>query len=148
MMTYLILACLCLIIYASYFVARRILKTQEAIEKIQSKQRQQQNTVQNFGIDPNEVSLFDEAAQCLMQKTEQVTSFNQAALLQTEVLNKLPAKTSSQIRQLDLNEWSVYWSFEQQSLEYYVSQYGVFIAHVDRDGNEHRKDLVKTSSVF
>ena len=58
--------------------------------------------------------------------------------IQQEVLNKMPAKAHTQIRYLDLGEWSIYWSFYEQSLEYYVGKYGIFISHVDRFGQEHK----------
>jgi AcrR family transcriptional regulator len=46
---------------------------------------------------------------------------------------------SEQIRKMDLNEWSIFWSFYDQSLEYYVSRYGMFYTHIDRSGREHKK---------
>lgn len=61
--------------------------------------------------------------------------------IQEDVLRKMPAKTQTQIRQLDLSEWSIYWTFYDQSLEYYVGRYGVFYTHVDRFGQEHKFEI-------
>lgn len=49
--------------------------------------------------------------------------------------------SGTQIRQMDLGEWSIFWNFYDQSLEYYVGRYGVFYAHVDRFGEEHRHEI-------
>ena len=62
--------------------------------------------------------------------------------MQSTLLVKMPAKTQTQIRKMDLNEWSIFWSFYDQSLEYYVSRYGMFYTHIDRSGREHKKAIV------
>ena len=62
-----------------------------------------------------------------------------ATLMQSTLLVKMPAKTQTQIRKMDLNEWSIFWNFYDQSLEYYVSRYGMFYTHIDRSGREHKK---------
>ena len=57
------------------------------------------------------------------------------------MLRKMPAKTQTRIADTDLGEWAIYWTFYEQSLEYYVSQYGIFITHVDREGRETQQRL-------
>ena len=63
------------------------------------------------------------------------------AQVQAEVFRKMPVSSKTQIRKMDLGEWSIYWTFYDQSLEYYVGKYGVFYAHVDRFGEEHKHDI-------
>ena len=70
------------------------------------------------------------------------TSISQVgrATLQASLLRKMPANSTSQIRKMDLGEWSIYWALGGQSLEYYAGKYGVFYAHVDRFGAERRQE--------
>ncbi|MDM1329810.1 MULTISPECIES: hypothetical protein [Acinetobacter] len=85
-----------------------------------------------------EQQLFDDVAALFLSLKVSTSDPDDATTIQQELLNKMPAKAQTQIRQLDLGEWSIYWSFYQQSLEYYVGKYGVFITHVDRFGQEHK----------
>ena len=85
-----------------------------------------------------EQQLFDDIAEIFLSLKVSSRDPEDATAIQQELLNKMPAKAQTQIRQLDLGEWSIYWSFYQQSLEYYVGKYGVFITHVDRFGQEHK----------
>ena len=57
------------------------------------------------------------------------------------MLRKMPGSAKSQIRKMDLGEWSIYWALGGQSLEYYAGKYGVFYAHVDRFGAERRQEI-------
>ena len=85
-----------------------------------------------------EQQLFDDIAEIFLSLKVSSRDPEDAETIQQEVLNKMPAKAHTQIRQLDLGEWSIYWSFYEQSLEYFVGKYGVFITHVDRFGQEHK----------
>ena len=89
-------------------------------------------------IEYYEQVLFDDAAQLFFEQNIHIRDLQRAEEIQHNLLKKLPAKTLTQIRQLDLNEWSIYWYFYDQSLEYYVGKYGVFCSHVDRHGEEHK----------
>ena len=85
-----------------------------------------------------DIRMFDEVAKLLFEKRVNHRDIKFAQQIQYEFLNKMPSRTLCQINQFDLGEWSIYWSFYQQSLEYYVGKYGVFITHVDRFGQEHK----------
>ena len=74
-------------------------------------------------------------------KAIKVKDINQAGRIQQEFLNKMPMNTQSQSGSFDFGEWSIFWSYHDQSLEYYVGRYGVFYAHVDRDGVEHKAEF-------
>jgi hypothetical protein len=84
-----------------------------------------------------EQQLFDDVAGLFLESKTHEMEKAQAIFIQADVLKKMPVQTKSVIRNVDLGEWSIYWGFYQQSLEYYVGKYGVFVTHVDRDGNEH-----------
>lgn len=88
-----------------------------------------------------EQQLFDDVCQIFFEQSCSEQHLNAAVAVQADVLRKMPAKAQTQIRKLDLDEWSIYWSFYQQSLEYYVGRYGIFYTHVDRFGQEHKFDL-------
>lgn len=85
--------------------------------------------------------LFDEVAQLFFDKATQVKDIQQAEKIQQEFLNKMPMNTQSQTGSFDFGEWSIFWSYHDQSLEYYVGRYGVFYAHVDREGVEHKAEF-------
>ena len=89
--------------------------------------------------------LFDDAVQLFFEQNIHIRDIDAAEDIQRNLLKKLPAKALTQIRKLDLNEWSIYWNFYDQSLEYYVGKYGVFCSHVDRYGEEHKSEF-KTRS--
>ncbi|BAP35889.1 hypothetical protein AS4_09490 [Acinetobacter guillouiae] len=85
--------------------------------------------------------LFDAAAQLFFEQALQTKDFSQAGHIQHEVLSKMPMNTQSQIGSFDFGEWSIFWSYHEQSLEYYVGRYGVFYAHVDHHGIEHKAEF-------
>ena len=85
--------------------------------------------------------LFDDAVQLFFEENIHTRDLDAAEDIQRNLLKKLPAKALTQIRKLDLNEWSIYWNFYDQSLEYYVGKYGVFCSHVDRYGEEHKSEF-------
>lgn len=89
--------------------------------------------------------LFDDAVQLFFEQNVHTRDIEAAEDIQRNLLKKLPAKALTHIRKLDLNEWSIYWNFYDQSLEYYVGKYGVFCSHVDRYGQEHKSEF-KTRS--
>lgn len=111
------------------------------------KQKQvQQKTIQ---VEPNQERiaelaadqlLFDQVAGLLFEQKIDVISRGLAEQIQQRFLNKMPAKCLSQVGDYDLGEWSIYWSYQQQSLEYYVGRYGVFYTHIDRFGREHKRE--------
>ena len=92
-------------------------------------------------VEEYEQQLFDDVCQIFFEQKLTERNLSQAMSVQEDVLRKMPAKTQTQIRQLDLNEWSIYWTFYDQSLEYYVGRYGVFYTHVDRFGCEHKFEI-------
>ena len=81
---------------------------------------------------------FDQVAKLLFENKICQANLEDAAQIQQQFLGKMPAQCHSQITQFDLGEWSVFWNYQQQSLEYYVGRYGVFYTHVDRFGAEHQ----------
>ncbi|WP_315074586.1 hypothetical protein [Acinetobacter guillouiae] len=85
--------------------------------------------------------LFDAAAQLFFEQALQTKDFSQAGHIQHEVLSKMPMNTQSQIGSFDFGEWSIFWSYHEQSLEYYVGRYGVFYAHVDHQGVEYKAEF-------
>jgi len=85
--------------------------------------------------------LFDAAAQLFFEQALQTKDFSQAGHVQHDVLSKMPMNTQSQIGSFDFGEWSIFWSYHEQSLEYYVGRYGVFYAHVDHQGVEHKAEF-------
>jgi|SRR5690606_3715362 len=91
-------------------------------------------------IDAYELQLFDDVARLFFQAAIKVTDREQAQQLQQKWLNRMPMQTSTLIRKMDLEEWSIYWNFYDQSLEYYVGRYGIFCTHVDRHGEEHKQE--------
>lgn len=83
---------------------------------------------------------FDQVAELLFEQRQHIIARALAEQIQQRFLNKMPAKCLSQVVDYELGEWSVYWSYEQQSLEYYVGRYGIFYTHVDRFGCEHKRE--------
>lgn len=92
-------------------------------------------------INDEDQHLFDAAAQLFFEQSIQIKDFHQANQIQHDLLSKMPMNTHSQIGAFDGGEWSVFWSYHDQSLEYYVGRYGVFYAHVDREGIEHKAEF-------
>lgn len=148
---FLIFSCLALILYAMWFIGMKIYKTQRYVKskRVEKKgpisssteesQPESQETL--HVVDAYELELFDDVAQLFFQYQVQIQDRNEAEQLQQELLRKMPMHTGTQIRQMDLGEWSIFWNFYDQSLEYYVGRYGVFYAHVDRFGEEHRQEI-------
>lgn len=89
-------------------------------------------------VDEYEQQLFDDVASIFLESKTHEMKKDSATTIQEQILNKMPIQTQTNVRHLDLEEWSIYWGFYHQSLEYYVGRYGVFITHVDRDGLEHQ----------
>jgi len=83
---------------------------------------------------------FDQVAALLFEQQPHIIARALAEQVQQRFLNKMPAKCLSQVVDCELGEWSIYWSYEQQSLEYYVGRYGIFYTHVDRFGCEHKRE--------
>ena len=148
---FLIFSCLAQILYATWFIGMKIYKTQryvntKRVEKedpisssTEESQPESQETL--HVVDAYELELFDDVAQLFFQHQVQIQDRNEAEQLQQELLRKMPMHTGTQIRQMDLGEWSIFWNFYDQSLEYYVGRYGIFYAHVDRFGEEHRQEI-------
>lgn len=91
-----------------------------------------------YDIDLDEQRLFDDVATLFMSEKIHLIEKIQACKIQANVLKKMPLATRAVIQNHDLEDWSIYWVLQNQSLEYFVSRYGVFITHVDRDGNENK----------
>lgn len=100
-----------------------------------------QVAVEEIPVSEQDQRLFDEVAQLFFDKAIQVKDINQAGQIQQEFLNKMPMSTQSQSGGFDFGEWSIFWSYHDQSLEYYVGRYGIFYAHVDREGVEHKAEF-------
>lgn len=88
-----------------------------------------------------EQQLFDEVAQDFFSQKIQIKDLSQAERIHQDILGKMPSKTQSQLGSFDFGEWSIFWHLDDQSLEYYVGRYGVFYAHVDREGVEHKAEF-------
>ncbi|WP_174493119.1 hypothetical protein [Acinetobacter sp. Marseille-Q1623] len=97
--------------------------------------------VEPMAYNDEEQVLFDDVAKLFFEQQRHVVCLEQAENIQQQYLNKMPAKTNSQIGEFDLGEWCIYWNYRQQSLEYYVGKYGIFYTHVDRFGIEHRNEM-------
>ena len=146
-----------IVIYAMYKVVQKIqIKekflnnsiyfkhiARQMIEKKISKRKFLNVSESTSEITEYDQQLFDDASLLFSQSGRRVFDKELANQLQHDVLKKMPLKTETNVRLLDLDEWSIYWGFYQQSLEYYVSRYGIFITHVDRYGNEHKVDYKK-----
>ena len=100
-------------------------------------QSKYKNTIQNIEVE--EQRLFDDVVTLFMSKKIYVSAISQATQIQEDVLRKMPLKTKAYIQRNEQEYWSIYWMLSEQSLEYYVSQYGVFVTHVDRYGTEHKE---------
>ncbi|CAB1216095.1 hypothetical protein [Acinetobacter bouvetii] len=97
-------------------------------------------------VEEYEQQLFDDVCELFFERQLTERNLNQAVVLQEGVYKKMPAKARTQIRKLDLEEWSIFWTFYDQSLEYYVGRYGVFYTHVDRFGDEHKREFKELHS--
>ena len=97
-------------------------------------------------VEEYEQQLFDDVCQMFFERHLTERNLSQAIVVQEGILKKLPAKAQTRIRKLDLGEWSIYWTFYDQSLEYYVGRYGVFYTHIDRFGCEHKCEFKEQHS--
>ncbi|MHA3890810.1 hypothetical protein [Acinetobacter sp. GXMZU3951] len=137
-----------MVLTAAWQIFKKMRKTQKYRTQYLAKTQTQNLMVDDPALDQveglvieieyYEQVLFDDAAQLFFEQNIHIRDLQRAEEIQHNLLKKLPAKTLTQIRQLDLNEWSIYWHFYDQSLEYYVGKYGVFCSHVDRHGEEHK----------
>ena len=92
-------------------------------------------------VNMEDVRRFDDVSKLLFEKELCKKDFKLAAQIQSEFLNKMPTQAQSQINKFEQGEWSIFWGYKSQSLEYYVGRFGVFITHVDGSGNEHKLEL-------
>ncbi|NHC04468.1 hypothetical protein G9F31_11940 [Acinetobacter sp. 187] len=92
-------------------------------------------------ISQEDIRMFDDVAKLLFEKAYKKSKLDYANQIQYEFLNKMPTQARSQINQFDFEEWSIYWSYKNQSLEYYASRYGIFYTHVDANGVEHKREF-------
>lgn len=59
-------------------------------------------------VDAYEQELFDDVATLFLDQAIFLTAEEDATLMQSTLLVKMPAKTQTQIRKMDLNEWSIF----------------------------------------
>lgn len=100
----------------------------EVIDEIQQAQQQQ----------------FDSVVQRFMQQCLTYRDARDVFAMRDDLMAKLPECTVHEVRRLDLGEWSLYFSVQAQSYEYYIGRYGIFQLHVDRLGEEHKLSLWQT----
>lgn len=114
----------------------------ESVEKVAVQDEVSQGKeVLDVIVTDEDQRLFDDAAQLFFSQAIQNKDFNQSEQIQKDILSKMPMNTQSQIGSFDFGEWSIFWNYHDQSLEYYVGRYGVFYAHVDREGKEHKAEF-------
>ncbi|AXY57468.1 hypothetical protein CDG60_13375 [Acinetobacter chinensis] len=123
---------------------KRMLKDTKVVPAVVSPTDELRETSRVDDVDAFEPQLFDDIAALFFEQQVQIVNPAKALQIQENVLKKMPAKTVTRIRNMDLNEWSVYWSFYDQSLEYYVGRYGIFSTHVDRFGQEHKQEFTRS----
>jgi len=152
MVNFLIVMCILIALSAAGIVVKKIIKTEKYRQKYMRYQApKKSNSIslasnddairdvdQVIEVDEYEQQLFDDIAEIFFQQQYKLDSLQAAEQLQEVFLRRMPVNCKTQIRQLDLNEWSIYWSFYNQSLEYYLGRYGEFYTHVDRFGEEHK----------
>ena len=152
MVNFLIVMCILIALSAAGIVVKKIIKTEKYRQKYTRYQAPKKSknislasnddairdVDQVIEVDEYEQQLFDDIAEIFFQQQYKLDSLQAAEQLQEVFLRRMPVNCKTQIRQLDLNEWSIYWSFYNQSLEYYLGRYGVFYTHVDRFGEEHK----------
>lgn len=118
-----------------------VLATPLDVQEAQSPSITELERVEESQITDEDQRLFDAAAQLFFEQALQTKDFSQAGHIQHEVLSKMPMNTQSQVGSFDFGEWSIFWNYHDQSLEYYVGRYGVFYAHVDHQGIEHKAEF-------
>ena len=145
---FLIVICLVALVGVGIIVFN-IYRTQTRMLREQEQELNQEKMFLNFiddtglsqdQVDAYEQQLFDDAAQLFLEQNLAIQDLNEATSIQAEVLKKMPPKTHSEIRKVNLTEWVISWNYYGQSLEYYVRRYGVFYVHVDRLGHEYKKE--------
>lgn len=152
MVKLLLMLCVVIVITVAWVIGFKIYKTHKMSQKWRKYQAPEKRAsvtdtaaAERGGdavavVDAYEQQLFDDIAALFMEGGEW-HDIADAAQVQAEVFRKMPVSSKTQIRKMDLDEWSIYWTFYDQSLEYYVGKYGVFYAHVDRFGEEHKHDI-------
>ncbi|WP_180048766.1 hypothetical protein [Acinetobacter sp. YH12144] len=152
MVNFLIVMCILIALSAAGIVVKKIIKTEKYRQKYTRYQAPKKSKSISLAsnddairdvdhvieVDEYEQQLFDDIAEIFFQQQYKLDSLQVAEQLQEVFLRRMPVNCKTQIRQLDLNEWSIYWSFYNQSLEYYLGRYGEFYTHVDRFGEEHK----------
>ncbi|MCX5466604.1 hypothetical protein [Acinetobacter nematophilus] len=118
-----------------------VLATPLDVQEVQQPSITELERVEESQITDEDQRLFDAAAQLFFEQALQTKDFSQAGHIQYEVLSKMPMNTQSQVGSFDFGEWSIFWNYHDQSLEYYVGRYGVFYAHVDHQGIEHKAEF-------
>lgn len=156
MVKLLLMLCVLIVLISAWIIGIKMYKTQNMLKKWRKYQapekrasltetelvREQDSVAE---VDAYEQQLFDDIAEIFM--SEAVThDIADAEQVQAQVFRKMPVSSKTQIRKMDLEEWSIYWTFYDQSLEYYVGKYGIFYAHVDRFGIEHKHEIRIQSS--
>lgn len=119
----------------------KVLATPLDVQEVQQPSITELERVEESQITDEDQRLFDAAAQLFFEQALQTKDFSQAGHIQHEVLSKMPMNTQSQVGSFDFGEWSIFWNYHDQSLEYYVGRYGVFYAHVDHQGIEHKAEF-------
>lgn len=158
MLKFLLWICVLIVLSVLWMVIKKIAKKQRYLRRLKRYQAPEkqasisshttgQNDSQTHVVDEYEQQLFDDVATMFCENHYEVSSMDEAKALQAEILCKMPVTCKTQIRALDLNEYSIYWNFYEQSLEYYMGQYGVFYTHVDRLGREHKREITKVPLV-
>lgn len=152
MVNLLMMLCVLIVITVAWILGFKIYKTQKMSQKWRQYQAPEkrasvsdaetaERTAEPIAVvDAYEQQLFDDIA-ALFIEDGQLYDIADAEFVQAAVFRKMPVCSKTQIRKMDLDEWSIYWAFYDQSLEYYVGKYGVFYAHVDRFGEEHKHDI-------
>ena len=152
MATFLLMICIVIALVATSIIVIKIQKKQRFLKRqkkvVESEAASSQMATHTnrapqvdrvIEVDAYEQVLFDDVATLFLDQAILLTAEEDATLLQSTLLVNMPAKTQTQIRKMALNEWSIFWSFYHQSLEYYVSRYGVFYSHIDPSAHEHKK---------
>ena len=158
MLKFLLWICVLIVLSVLWMVIKKIAKKQRYLRRLKRYQAPEkqasisshttgQNDSQTHVVDEYEQQLFDDVATMFCENHYEVSTMDEAKALQAEILRKMPVTCKTQIRALDLNEYSIYWNFYEQSLEYYMGQYGVFYTHVDRLGTEHKREITKAPLV-
>ena len=149
--------CVVIVITVAWVIGFKIYKTQKMSQKWRKYQAPEKRAsvtdtaaAERGGdavavVDAYEQQLFDDIAALFMERGKW-HDIADAAQVQTEVFRKMPVSSKTQIRKMDLGEWSIYWTFYDQSLEYYVGRYGVFYTHIDRFGCEHKCEFKEQHS--